>query len=284
VDHAIVEFREAIRLKKDYARAHNNLGNALMDKGQVDEAIIYFQEAIRLKKDYPEAHCSLGLVLEQKGQFREALEELRRGHEIGSRSPRWAHPSAQWVRRCERLVELDERLPAIREGKTTPASPDKRIELAGLCYSKRLHRDAARFFEEAFDAQPTLATNLGTFHRYNAACAAALAGCGQGQDADTPDDRDRGRLRRQALDWLRADLDEWRRLLDKEPDKVRSVLVQQMRIWLGDPDFAGVRGPEALARLPEAEREPWRRLWDDVATTLDRARAGAGRAKESAPK
>jgi hypothetical protein len=57
-----------------------------------------------------------------------------------------------------------------------------------------------------------------------------------------------------------------------------------MQHWLGDPDFAGVRGPEALARLPEAEREPWRTLWDDVATTLDRARAAAARAQESAPK
>jgi hypothetical protein len=27
-----------------------------------------------------------------------------------------------------------------------------------------------------------------------------------------------------------------------------------LKNWLADPDFAGVRGPEALARLPQAER------------------------------
>jgi hypothetical protein len=46
-----------------------------------------------------------------------------------------------------------------------------------------------------------------------------------------------------------------------------------MRHWLGDRDFAGVRWPEALARLPEAEREPWRRLWDEIPETLARAEA-----------
>ena len=40
--------------------------------------------------------------------------------------------------------------------------------------------------------------------------------------------------------------------------------------WLADPDLAGVRGPEAVAELPEAERQPWQELWDHVAATLRR--------------
>ena len=49
MDEAIAECREAIRLKKDYAYAHCNLGVALHDKGQLDEAITEYREAIRLK-------------------------------------------------------------------------------------------------------------------------------------------------------------------------------------------------------------------------------------------
>jgi hypothetical protein len=37
-----------------------------------------------------------------------------------------------------------------------------------------------------------------------------------------------------------------------------------MQHWLGDPDFNGVRGPDALAKLPEAERLKWQRLWEQV--------------------
>src|SRR5215472_4056243 len=48
--------------------------------------------------------------------------------------------------------------------------------------------------------------DLQTQDRYNAANAAALAGCGQGEDAAKLNDNERTRLRQQALTWLRADL------------------------------------------------------------------------------
>jgi hypothetical protein len=70
-------------------------------------------------------------------------------------------------------------------------------------------------------------------------------------------------------------------LLDKEPDKVRPVLVQQMRHWLVDTDFAGVRGPQALDKLPAAERQPWQKLWDDAADALARAQAKTTPEKKS---
>src|SRR5262249_6383302 len=157
--------------------------------------------------------------------------------------PRWPYPSAQWVRECERLVELDERLPGFLAGKTTPVSPAEGIEVARVCSPKRLHRAAAHFYEEAFAAEPKLADNLGAAHRYNAACAAALAGCGQGKDAGKLDDKERARLRRQALDWLRTDLEAWGRLLDDGPDRARTVatVTKVLKHWLVDADFSRVR-------------------------------------------
>jgi hypothetical protein len=86
------------------------------------------------------------------------------------------------------------------------------------------------------------------------------------------DAKGRARLRRQALDWLRADLGAWGQRLEKEPDKARPAVSQQMKHWLADPDFAGVRGPEALAKLPEGERPDWQKLWADVEATLAKAR------------
>jgi tetratricopeptide (TPR) repeat protein len=284
LDEAIAEYREALRINKGDANAHYSLGNALRVKGLLDKAIDEYREAIRLKKDYAEAHCNLSYCLRQKGQFREALEEARRGHELGSRNSGWRYPSAQWVRQCERLVELDGRLPGILEGKTTPASPRDGIELAGICSLKRLNRAAIRFYEGAFAADPKLLDDLGAAHRYKAACAAALAGCGQGQDADKLNDKERARLRRQALDWLRADLEGWGRLLDRGQDKDRPIIVEQLRHWLADTDFTGVRGPAALAKLPEAERPAWQKLWGDVAETLARVQTRASPEKKSGKK
>jgi tetratricopeptide (TPR) repeat protein len=287
LDQAITAYREAIRIRKDFDGAHYHLANALRDMGRLNEAVAEYHEVIRIRKDFAEAHCNLGHTLRQQGQFRQALEELRRGHELGSRDPafRSRYPSGEWVQKCERLVELDERLPGLLARKTRPASPAEQIELADLCILKQLHGAAARFYEEAFAAEARLADDLNAGHRYRAARLAALAGCGQGKDADRFDDEERACLRRQALDWLRADLKAGGRLLDQDADRAPAAarVASALRHWLLDPDFVGVRGWGALARLPAAERPPWQKLWDDVAATRNRAEAVLNR-KEIDPK
>jgi hypothetical protein len=117
-------------------------------------------------------------------------------------------------------------------------------------------------------------------HRYNAACAAALAGCGQGKDADKLDTKERAELRQQAIKWLQSDLKARHTLLEQAPDLARPMTAKQMRHWLQDPDFAGVRGTESLAKLPEAERRQWQQLWADVADMLVRAEGKTAPAKK----
>jgi len=43
-------------------------GNALQAKGNIEAAIAEYREALRLKPDYADAHYNLGLMLEAKGQ------------------------------------------------------------------------------------------------------------------------------------------------------------------------------------------------------------------------
>jgi hypothetical protein len=130
---------------------------------------------------------------------------------------------------------------------------------------------AVRWFAEAFSAEPTLLTGRPRRLRHNAACAAVLAGCGQGRDAADLDETSRAAFRRQALGWLRAELEVRRRLVETDPAGCRVG----MEHWLQDPEFAGVRGPEALDRLPAAERQAWQQLWADVAATRARAQGEA---------
>jgi serine/threonine protein kinase/Flp pilus assembly protein TadD len=271
-DEAIAEFREAIHLKKDSAEAHNNQGVALVYKGHLDEAIAEVREAIHIKKDYADAHCNLGHALVQKGQFREGAEELRCGHEIRSRNPGWASTA-------QLLAPLDARLSGVLKGEAKPANAAECYQLAVFCIvHKQLYAAAFHWYSEAFTADPKLLAdpqiNFRHNHRYNAACCATLAGLGQGQDAAGLDAKEHARLRRQALDWLRADLEVWRRLLEKEPDKVRTDALDffgHMELWLTDSDLEGVRAPDALGRLPEAERLAWQKLWQEVEDLRQRA-------------
>jgi hypothetical protein len=167
---------------------------------------------------------------------------------------------------------LDGRLCGFLIGATTPASSSERIELAQLCLYKQLNRAAVRFFEEGFAGQPGLAEDLRSSNRYDAACAAALAAAGQGKDADKLESKERARLRRQALDWLRANLAQWIKQMANGSPEVHSRIQETLAHCQKDRDLASVRGDAALAKLPDDEQLGWRQLWADVEKTLARAR------------
>jgi tetratricopeptide (TPR) repeat protein len=287
LDEAIGEWRAAIRLKKDLAGAHNNLGAALVIKGRLDEAIAEFREAVRLDKADPVAHHNLGETLVKKGRFREAVEELRLAHEIGCRKPVFPYPwpSAQWLRNAERLAELDGRLPALLSRQEPVKNATDRLALAYLCNLRKEHFAATRWYSEAFVAQPQLAADVRAGHRYQAACVAALAGTGSGKDAAALDGRERTRLRQQALDWLRTDLALNARLAEKGPLQARGLVQQRLSEWQQDTVWTALRGA-GLNKLPEEERDDWRKLWADVDQLLASVRPREkqrGKARDKAP-
>jgi tetratricopeptide (TPR) repeat protein len=59
IDAAIAHFREAVRINPRYAKAHNNLGNALLVKGNIEEAIDHFKKAIAIEPGYEMAKVNL---------------------------------------------------------------------------------------------------------------------------------------------------------------------------------------------------------------------------------
>jgi tRNA A-37 threonylcarbamoyl transferase component Bud32 len=86
-----------------------------------------------------------------------------------------------------------------------------------------------------------------------------------GGEAMSPAAEDaRARLRQQAGALLRAEVATQARLLSSaspvEAAAARQVLVVLCRL----PVLAGVRDPAALAHLPEAERQAWQALWQEV--------------------
>jgi tetratricopeptide (TPR) repeat protein len=268
-DAAITCFRQVIELTPEEGRAHYNLANALRGKGQVDEAISCFQKAIDLDPNHAEAHCNLGNALQSQGRLTESLESLRRGHALGSKRPGWNYPSRRWVRQARRLVRQEKELPGVLSGRRKPASAAERVKYAAVCALTRRYRGAARLYAEAFTADPTLADDLQAANRYDAACAAALAAAGQGRDAPKADDKERARLRRQALVWLRADLALWGQQAQKGTPQARAEVREKLLSWQKDSDLAGVRDAAALAKLPEAERAEWKKLWGDLAALLE---------------
>jgi serine/threonine protein kinase/Flp pilus assembly protein TadD len=279
LDEATGEFHKAIELDPTFAMPHHNLAILLKARGQLDEAVREFHKAIELDPKIAHPHAVLGRTLFLLGRFAEAREASRRSLELLPPGHTLRPVVTSDLRQCEEWLALDDKLTAILEGKEKSADDTQCLALAQLC-----QKPFKKLYAAAFAEQPKLADDLQGQHRYSAACAAALAGCGQGKDVEQHDIEQRGRLRRQALDWLRADLAAYHQLLEKEPGKAGPLVRQRMQHWLADRDFAGLRGPEALTKLPEAERHPWQTLWADVAQTLARAEGKAASEKQSPPK
>jgi len=92
VPEAIRHLREAIRIKADYADAHNNLGNAFSKlPGHAREAIGEFEKALRLQPGMTEAEANLGLLLVRvPGRMAEGAEHLAAALRGNEDDPRYA--------------------------------------------------------------------------------------------------------------------------------------------------------------------------------------------------
>jgi eukaryotic-like serine/threonine-protein kinase len=268
---AIDHFRQATELKPGHAQFRCNLALALGNNGQIEEAIESYRQALRVDPNLAEAHGALGMTLVVTGSFEEAREAIRYCLNLLPPGDPRRPVLIQQVRRCERCLELQERLPAVVEGKEKLEGVRECLEFAEVCRYTNHHATATRLFAEVFATTPRLAEDLRSSRRYFAACSAVLAGCGRGEDAVKWDDAERARWREQARDWLQADLTLAAEMADGT-DSDRVLVRKTMAHWLANDTLASVRGKGALAGLPGEESRRWGKLWSDADALLRRAR------------
>ena len=205
VAEGIDQYKKTLTIDPKLAVCRNNLGITVRDASRLKEAIDHYEKAIRMEPGLSIARAALGKALLALGRFREAeaatrrcLEQLPQSHELRS------NVVAQ-VRRCERLMALQDRLSTVLEGKAKPADAGEYLEFAELCGLLGQEVAAARLYAEALDASPEMAGDLHAEHRYRAVCAATLAGCGGVVVAAGLSEAERAQWRRRAREWLRAE-------------------------------------------------------------------------------
>lgn len=69
-------YREAVRLRPDFAEAHNDLAVLLRATNRLDDAAHHYQEALRIRADYPEAHFNYATLLVARGNLTAAGEHF----------------------------------------------------------------------------------------------------------------------------------------------------------------------------------------------------------------
>jgi serine/threonine-protein kinase len=245
-------YLQAARLAPQDARPHYSLGLLLAEQRQIEEAIRHYQKAVQLNPRFYQAHSNLGRLLTEQGRLDEAIRHLQ---------------AAVAIEPGDTLSQKN-----LGQALRKKGLPDRALpHLFQSHYLKKEYLDAARLCADAFAADPKLADDLQAGHRCRAARAAALAGCGGGAGAADVGEAERARWRRQARDWLRVDLAAWAKRLGAAGPAGRAEVQKELARWGKDPDLAGLRDADALERLPPAERQDCRALWQAVADLLRRA-------------
>jgi hypothetical protein len=74
------------------------------------------------------------------------------------------------------------------------------------------------------------------------------------------------RLRRDARDEAA-----WGEFVRRYAPQTRLLVQRTLQYWQKDTDLAGLRDKTALAKLPDAERQAWQRLWAEVDQLVQKA-------------
>lgn len=247
-DEAIEEWRRALTLDEDDPKAHNNLGVALIEKGDVAAAQVEFQRALELRPGYAEAHYNLAGVLARVGKLPQAIVEYRRTLEI---EPGRAEAHDQLGGALARTGRIDE---AIAQFRAAVSIDDRYAEAhddlgAALLQAGR-SAEAVEQFRKALAIDPRRApayNNLGVALARSGQLAGAIQAFERALEVK-PDyvDADYSLGAIYYAQGRKSDaLARWRSAVDSDRS-YRPALYRLAWTLATDPDAAVRNGPEAL--------------------------------------
>jgi tetratricopeptide (TPR) repeat protein len=160
---AALHFETALRLRSDYADAHNNFGTQWQRIGRTAEALAHFEAALRINPEFADAHYNRGIALVAGGRRAEAIASFESALRL--------KPDDASAHNNLGSTLLDEgRVAEAIEHDTTavrldPNFADARYNLGNALFRAGRTPDAIAQFTEALRLQPAFAkahNNLGT--------------------------------------------------------------------------------------------------------------------------
>jgi tetratricopeptide (TPR) repeat protein len=81
-DAAIEGFKQALKIKPNFAEAFNNMGTALKGKGDLDAAIKSYKQALKIRPEYAGAYSNMSIALTDKGDLWAAINSCKQALRI----------------------------------------------------------------------------------------------------------------------------------------------------------------------------------------------------------
>lgn len=169
IAEAIRRYRQALRIKPDFAEAHNNLGYLLVGQGRIEEAVRHCSEALRIRPKYAEAHNNLGIAFATQGKIREAIRQFAAAVRI---RPDYADAHNNLGIALTNQGRFEEAIRHHRQSlRINPQYADAHNNLGIAYYRQGKFEEAIRHFSEALRIDPNHASA-----RSNLALALQAAG------------------------------------------------------------------------------------------------------------
>ncbi|MHC4938996.1 MAG: protein kinase domain-containing protein [Planctomycetota bacterium] len=236
-EDAITACRDGLAIEPK-ADLHHNLAGVQFSLGDLDAALAHAEKALELRgRDAAGEFRKSKYLLARILYFRSADEALQAVREAG---PFGLYRGL--ASRISRLASIEPHLEAILSGERTPADAREAALFGELCYARGHPEQAVAFFRRAFEDESSLKE---VYARIAGVCAVRSA-------AALPAGEARFARLGQAREWFEADLARLRGEADEKPGEVLGELAEWPAPWIPE-----VVEPEALARLPAAERAAW---------------------------
>lgn len=147
LDEAITHWNKALELNEDYAEVRKNLGRALFDRGRLDEAIGHWRKLLESAPGDGQAHGGLGAALLKQGKVDEAIAELRRAIELDPEDAGTRYNSGLALLRKGRF---DEAIPQLEAAlRLNPTDAQAHNDLGVALLQKRSFDEAVVHFGKA---------------------------------------------------------------------------------------------------------------------------------------
>jgi tetratricopeptide (TPR) repeat protein len=147
LDEAIIHYQKATDLEPDNTAAFTNLAIALVRTGKLDEALESFAKCVTLEPGSAKAHANLGIALVEKGRDEEGMEHCLKALEIDPENADAHNSLAIALARTDRLDEAIAHLE--KAVAINPASFEYQYNLGRFLAGKNRFVDALPHFEQA---------------------------------------------------------------------------------------------------------------------------------------
>lgn len=152
LDDCEVTLRGLLRVQPDNAEAHDLLGCARVEKGDLYEALYRFDRAIKVNKRCDKYHNNRGMVLSELGHQEEAVVEFRLAiHFNASKAVNWRNLGNA----LDRAARYDESLDVLdHAAKLEPNHPIGLFNRGIVLMRKNRKREALEAFNQSIAADP----------------------------------------------------------------------------------------------------------------------------------